>query len=679
MEEIMLQKMYAFTSFVVITTGSILHCFSQEPENNFVDKTLAPYFCIENEGKTSVETFPLSSTGVVAVVNGTIAEVTITQTYKNYGPVPVNGNYNFPMSTKAAVHGMTMRIGDNVITAKIKEKNIAKSEFEKAKDDGKSATLLEQQRPNVFTMNVSNIMPGDLVLVELKYTEFLTPEAGTYEFVFPTVVGPRYSNQSESAGNESDNWVKSPYLHENTLSPAAFSFKAIISTGIPIEEVSCTSHKVLLSWDSDSRVNIDLDKSEANGSNRDLILHYRLRGKEIQSGLLLYEDNNEKFFQITVQPPQRVASGTVLPREFVFIVDVSGSMNGFPLSVSKQLLRDLITHLKPEDLINVVLFAGISDILSEHSLPATTENLNKAITLIDQADGRGGTELVAGLEMAYMLPANRGYSRNLVVVTDGFISAEREVFSLVRKKLDEANVFAFGIGSSVNRYLIEDLAKAGFGEPFIVTDSNQALQVASRFREYVTSPLLTDIKVTGEGVTVYDVEPQDVPDLLADRPIVIFGKYQGTAHGTFAVTGVSAKGNYRKEFSLDNVAPSVFNSALRYLWARTKITNVKDYAAESDFEENVREITRLGLAYNLLTQYTSFIAVLEEVRNSGGAAQDVSQPIPLPQGVSGMAVGGGNKVPEPGLLEIVIGTVCGIAIVVFFRNRRLLYRTYVNR
>jgi Ca-activated chloride channel family protein len=661
------------TGVAVLTAGTIFLSFSQESENSSADKTLAPYFSIEKEGGSSVETFPLASTDVTTLVNGTIAEVTITQTYKNNGSVPINGTYVFPLSTRAAVHAMTMRIGDHVVTAKVKEKIIAKQEFETAKAEGKSASLLEQQRPNVFTMNVSNIMPGDIFRVELKYTEFLIPESGTYGFVFPTVVGPRYSNLSESTVSESDKFVKSPYLHKDVVFPATFSFKAILSTGIPIDEVACTSHKVLLSWDNDVRVNVTLDDSETNGGNRDLILRYRLRGKEIQSGLLLYEDKDEKFFQITVQPPERVSTAAILPREYVFVVDVSGSMNGFPLSVSKQLLSDLISHLKPEDLINVVLFSGTSDILSENSLPATSENLYKATKFIDQTNGGGGTELAAALERAYSLPTSKRYSRNLIVVTDGFISAEREAFSLVRKKLDEANVFAFGIGTSVNRYLIEGLAKAGLGEPFTVTDSSEALQVASRFRDYVTSPLLTNIKVAGEGVTIYDVQPENVPDLLADRPIVLFGKYQGTSHGTIAVTGVGANGNYRKEFSFDNVAPSVSNDALRYLWARTKITNINDYTTEPESEENIGEITRLGLTYNLLTKYTSFIAVLEEKRNLNGKADDVNQPLPLPQGVSEMAVGGGNKVPEPGLLEIVLVTMCGIAAVLFFRNKKLVY------
>lgn len=667
----MLRKICVLTGVAVLTAGTILQSFSQEPENSSSDKTLAPYFCIDKEGGSSVEKFPLASTDVATVVNGTIAEVTITQTYKNNGAVPINGSYIFPLSTRAAVHAMTMRIGDNVVSAKVKEKTIAKQEFEKAKEEGKSATLLEQQRPNVFTMNVSNIMPGDIVRVELKYTEFLTPEAGTYEFVFPTVVGPRYSSQSESAASESDKFVKSPYLHKDVQSRATFSFNAIVSTGIPIDEVACTSHKVILSWNNDVRVNVSLDNSETNGGDKDLIIRYRLRGKEIQSGLLLYEDKDEKFFQITVQPPERVATAAVLPREYVFVVDVSGSMDGFPLEVSKKLLRDLISHLKSDDLINVVLFAGTSDILSENSIPATPENLKKAINFIDETNGGGGTELAAGLERAYALPTSKRYSRNLVVVTDGFISAEREAFSLVRKKLGDANVFAFGIGSSVNRYLIEGLAKAGLGEPFIVTESGEAQQVASRFREYITSPLLTDIKVTAEGVTIYDIQPQNVPDLLADRPIVIFGKYKGASQGSFVVTGRGGNGNFRKEFSLESVAPSVDCSALRYLWARTAIANINDYAESTVPEESIHEITRLGLTYNLLTQYTSFIAVLEEVRNSNGVADDVSQPLPLPQGVSEIAVGGGNKVPEPGLLEITFVTMVSIAAGMIIRRKKI--------
>jgi Ca-activated chloride channel family protein len=166
-----------------------------------------------------VDSFPLKSTQVTANISGVIADVTVTQVYENQGNAPIHARYVFPGSTRAAVHGMRIRVGDKMVVAKIKEREKAKQEFEAAKAAGKSASLLEQQRPNVFTMAVANILPGDRVEVELTYSELLVPEQGTYEFVYPTVVGPRYSSIPESTAAETDKFVRSPYLHEGKATP----------------------------------------------------------------------------------------------------------------------------------------------------------------------------------------------------------------------------------------------------------------------------------------------------------------------------------------------------------------------------------------------------------------------------------------------------------------------------
>jgi Ca-activated chloride channel family protein len=658
-----LQVPVMFAVFIGLSVNS----FAQDERSDMAaEKTLSPYFFVDG-GDSSVEHFPLKSTDVSVAISGVIAEVTVKQTYHNAGATPINGKYVFPASTRAAVHGMTMRIGDRIITAKIKEREAAKQEFEQAKKEGKSASLLEQQRPNVFSMNVANVMPGDSINIELKYTEHLVPTDGTYEFVYPTVVGPRYSNRPENSVPQSEHWVKSPYLHQGMEPTSNLSINTVVSTGIPIQELSCPTHKTIINWENKSVAQVALDPSEINGGNRDYILRYRLMGAAIQSGLMLYKGDTENFFLLTVQPPQRVSAKEIPPREYVFVVDVSGSMNGFPLNVSKELMRNLIANLKPTDLFNVILFAGSSSIMAPKSVPATQENLSRAISLIDRQNGGGGTELAPALSQALVLPGDDRYSRNIIIVTDGFIDAGKDVFSLIRKNLDRANVFSFGIGSSVNRHLIEGMAKAGLGEPFVVTNEGEAAAIAEKFRAYISAPVLTNVKVAYKGFEAYDVEPQTIPDLLAERPLVIFGKYRGNAFGQIAITGSNGNGAFRKVFDVAGTTPLEANHALKYLWARTRIANIGDYAGEKEESERAKEITQLGLAYNLLTKYTSFIAVLEIVRNTGGNASDVDQPLPLPQGVSDLAVGGTNNVPEPGM-TLLLGLVGIMILVVLWRR-----------
>ncbi len=636
------------TAVVLLSLFAILPASSNEISN---DKTLSPYFFIEN-GDPAMDRFPLKSTAAEVNINGVIADVTITQQYQNSGTRPINARYIFPASTRAAVHGMEMRIGDEVIKAKIQERQTAEKKFNAAKKSGKSASMLKQNRPNVFSMNVANIMPGDTIDIELRYTELLIPTDGTYAFVYPTVVGPRYSSQPEAGAPETDLWVKNPYLKQGTPDPASFHIVCNLSTGIPLAEVSCKSHDTHIAWENNSIAHVILGDTEDYSGDRDYIINYRLSGKQIDSGLLLYEGKaeEENFFLLTVQPPDRVRPKDIPPREYIFVVDISGSMHGFPLNTSKKLLKNLISGLKPTDRFNVILFSGGSSVLSPTSMPATTANLYSAVRHIENQHGGGGTELRAALEKSFNIPTDETFSRSVIIVTDGYISAERNVFSLIEKNLHHTNLFAFGIGSSVNRYLIEGMAKAGAGEPFIVTNPQEADAVAEKFRQYISSPVLTNISVTYDEFDTYDVEHQSIPDLFAQRPVVIFGKWRGRPKGRITLTGTGGRKQFIKTFDIAETVPSDKNSALKYLWARTRIARLSDFNVNRNNPDTRGAITSLGLTYNLLTDYTSFLAIHDVVRNRQAEAKNVNQPLPLPKHVSNLAVGGScSSVPEPEL------------------------------
>ena len=347
------------------------------------NKTLSPYFFVKGDAP-GVDQLPLKSTSADIKVLGVIADVIVKQVYKNEGKTPLEAIYIFPASTRAAVYGMKMTIGKRTLTAKIEERKEARRQYEEAKQQGKSASLLEQQRPNVFQVNVANILPGDTIQVELRYTELLVPTDGIYEFVYPTVVGPRYSNQPAETARPSQKWVENPYLHQGESPTYTFDLTADLATGLPVQNVACPSHNVNIDYDGPSRASIKLDLSDKNGGNRDFILKYQLAGGKVQSGVLLFEGEKENFFLLMLQPPKRVGISQIPPREYIFIVDVSGSMHGFPLDISKKLLKDLIGNLRPTDRFNVLLFSGGSSLMSEQSLPATSENIHHAITLIER-------------------------------------------------------------------------------------------------------------------------------------------------------------------------------------------------------------------------------------------------------------------------------------------------------
>ena len=631
------------------------------------DRHLSPYFFVEG-GDEGQECFPLKSTTVKAVISGVIADVKVTQTYTNTGTLPINARYVFPASTRAAVHGMRMTVGEEVIEAKIEARQEARQTFEKAKAAGKSASLLEQQRPNVFSMNVANIMPGETIAIDLHYSELLVPEEGLYQFVYPTVVGPRYSTIPEKGADDHHKWLQNPYLAEDQDPTSTFDIQVSLSGGLPIGQVACTTHATDVAWDGPSKAQISLAADESHGGNRDFILDYRLSGDQIQTGLMTYEGDAENFFMLMVQPPQRVTPEAIPPREYIFVLDVSGSMHGFPLDTAKVLIKDLLAGLRPQDRFNVLLFAGAARLLAPRSIAADPAQIQAAVQFVDDQNGGGGTELDRALATGLNLPHDEGYARTMVVVTDGYIAAEKAVFSRVADQAGQCNVFAFGIGSSVNRHLIEGLAKAGQGEPFVVTDPKEAAAVAARFKRYIAAPVLTDIEIEVDGFDAYDVEPLQAADLFAQRPLIVSGKWRGEQQGTIGIRGTGGQGPYTEIFHVAEALPSNDNEALPYLWARMRLARLSDFPATEDDEQTKAQVTQIGLAYNMLTTHTSFVAVHEKVRNTAAPATDVDQPLPLPQHVSNLAVGA-RHVPEP-TLTLMLVVAFPIGLWMTLRRRR---------
>jgi Ca-activated chloride channel family protein len=630
-----MKSMLTALLFLMWTGSGALAFAPPEPE----DRTLSPYFFVQSDDPET-DRLPLESTAAQVDIAGVIADVRITQVYKNDGLRPIEAIYVFPASTRAAVYGMKMTVGERTIVAEIRRRDEARQQYEQARQAGQSASLLEQQRPNVFQMNVANILPGDRITVELQYTELLVPTDRIYEFVYPTVVGPRYSNQPEGTAAASERWVANPYFHEGRPPSYDFDIQVDIRAGLPIGRITCTSHPVDIGYSGKTEARVTLDPAAANGGNRDFVLRYRLAGNRIESGLLLHAGEKENFFLLMLQPPQRVIAEQIPGREYIFIVDVSGSMNGFPLEISKKLLNDLIGGLKPSDRFNVLLFAGGSNLLSDRSLPATADHIARAQQFITRQRGGGGTELLPALERALALPRAGGVSRSVVIVTDGYVTVEEQAFDLVRDRLGEANLFAFGIGSSVNRHLIEGLARVGMGEPFVITKPEAAPARADAFRRMIQSPALTGIEMEIEGLDAYDVEPPSIGDVFAERPVLVFGKWRGKPQGTITLSGVAGDRAYRETISVASATPAESNAALGYLWARHRIQLLDDYNRLRADDGRIEAVTQLGLTYNLLTRYTSFVAVDSRVRNTNGQPGSVTQPLPLPEGVSDLAVAG---------------------------------------
>mgnify|MGYP001791272395 CR=1 FL=1 len=602
----------------------------------FAQKSESPYLSVSTKGAI----IPLKSSKTAVEISGTIAHVQVTQTYQNKGNTPIEAKYVFPLSTQAAVHKMQMTIGDRIVNAKIFEKQKAQRVYETALSQGKRAAKLDQSRPNVFQMNVGNIMPDDQITINIYYTEMLVPVNGSYQFVAPAVVGPRFTGEDSN-----DTQVfNTPYTSKGVASTFDYDIQVRLNSSIMIQNISSSSHQVNVSYTNTKTADVFLSKSNENSGNRDFILNYNLRGNNVQSGLLLYEHGDENFFAFQMEPTKKIKLKDIPSREYLFIVDVSGSMNGYPLEVSKELMRNLLLDLRPTDTFNVQLFASSSTIFSEEPLTVTEENIEKAIRFLSEGQGGGGTQLLSALKTAYKLSRKDPSSaRCMVVITDGYISVEKEAFEMIKKNLGQANVFTFGIGSSVNRYLIEGMAKVSNSESFIATSKQEAQEVAKSFKSYIATPLLTQIRIKAKGFDVYDVAPASIPDVFAARPVLVYGKYHGKPKGKIIITGYQGKKRFKQKFKISSIKASSKNKALRYLWARKKIEELNDYSKL--FSNDVKEqVTALGLKYNLATNYTSFVAVDETVVNKDGLFKAVKQPLPLPKNVQNSAVGASAEV-----------------------------------
>lgn len=580
-----------------------------------------PYLAIVGDGDT-VERLPLKFTDVHADLLGPIADVRISQTFENRGGRSVEAIYVFPASASAAVYAMTMTVGDRRVRAQIDEKVKATRDYEKAIAAGKTASLLESVDEHLFKMRVGNILPGEQVAVELQYTELLIPERGTYELVVPNTVTSRYA-QAGSAD------ASGPSSRDSAVIDYAFNFSANLRTSLPLAEVSSPSHQIEVLRSSPAAAQVLLTgDSLRTAAGQDVVLRYRLQGSAIQSGLSLYPEGDGGYFLLQVEPPERVQAADVPPREFIFVVDVSGSMAGAPLDIAQDLMRDLLEVLSPQDYVNVLLFAGSSKLLAPTSLPASGDTLVRARKLLGSSGAGGGTELVEAMQRAMAIPRSAA-SRSIVVITDGAITADAELMRAIRAGLNRANVFALGVGPYVSRDVITRIARAGAGEPFIVDDLAAGAEVAKRLRSYIDRPLLTQVSVAGEGFHVFDLNPQPLPDLMAERPLVVVGRYQGATSGAIRVRGKVPAGAFDQRIDVASATHLPDGRGLRYLWARRELIMAQD-DFDAGYDATIREqmaqrMLELGLAHSLLTPYTAFVAIDERIL-SDGAPVVVEQP-----------------------------------------------------
>lgn len=757
----------------------------------------------------------LAHTDVRARIDGPFTRVTLTQRFRNPYQQPIEAVYTFPLSERGAVDSMRMTIrdasGERVVDGVVKERSVARQMYEAARAQGFVASLLEQERPNIFTQSVANIAPGAEIDVTIGYVETLVARDGTYEFAFPMTVGPRYvpSTVTVPGGGGSsdaptcwrraqrivllgparvqitpqDDAVRAAVLqaelanayaieavphcappHDLSGAPetsfsvtyadgsqepgelhacgigriggryfalpsgsnpvgAGFSPNTaavpdasritpmpvrpetraghdvsvtveLDTGGVPVREATSVLHGVDMKWDGTTRAAISL-RGGSTIPNKDFVLRWNLKDDAILEGVFAAaRAEDDGYLTLVVNPPARVAPKQAVPRELVFVVDTSGSMGGFPIEKSKEVMRKALAAMRSDDSFNVVTFAGDTHVLWSTLRSATKENVDEAMKWLDGERSGGGTEMMKAIDAALVqmpravaMPSAEGAvsvppntpvrpgtgseapsgdrsaaapssapepMRIAVFLTDAFVGNDQGIVAAIRANAGTTRVFSFGIGNSVNRWLIEQMAVAGRGASEIVLLADDADKAVARFSKRLETPVLADIRVVAEGLELRDMVSGAtdlakgglVPDVFDAQPLVIHARCTPGSSGAVVLRGRTGEGPWERRIAVQvpgapagprgDSAPAP-ESPLPQLWARARVDAIlADHLQAVENETLPRDIRRrvvaLGESYSIMTPYTSFVAVERTKVVSNGRPMLVTVPIELPEG-----------------------------------------------
>jgi Ca-activated chloride channel family protein len=583
---------------------------------------------------------PLKHTDVRADIAGYVASVAVTQQYHNPFSSKIEAVYVFPLPHNAAVNEFVMTIGDRKIRGVIRERAEAERVYAQAKSQGYVASLLTQERPNVFTQSVANIEPGRQIDIQVNYYHTLAYDDGAYEWHFPMVVGPRFNPHDMTAGigavargarGTSGQRTEIQYLKPTERSGHDISLAVHLDAGVEIEALDVPTHRTQSSKEG-TRATVTLAQDDAI-PNKDFVLRYRVAGERLKSGLLATRDEKGGYFTLMLYPPQSLNSLPRKPLELVYVLDCSGSMEGRPIAQAKAAIRTALTRMRPDDTFQIVKFSNDAQLMSDKPLAASRENIDKALRHLDQPFGGGGTMMLEGIKTSLDFPHDPSRLRFVCFLTDGYIGNEAQILGEIRQRLGPARIFSFGVGSSVNRYLLDHMAKMGRGAVAYLGLDQDAEPVMNAFFDRISRPALTNLAIDWGGLRANDVFPAELPDLFVGRPVILSGKFTGNG-----VAHVRIKGKVGDEIevipltlNLDTVAGN--NPALRPIWARQKIADLADRATWDTSADFAPTIRTLALEHNLMSAFTAFLAVDATRRTEGPHGTTAAVPLPMPEGV----------------------------------------------
>ena len=584
---------------------------------------------------------PLKHTDVKGQISGYIATVDVTQQFHNPYDEKIEAIYVFPLPQNAAINEFIMTIGERRIRGIIREREEAEKIYQQAKSQGYVASLLTQERPNIFTQKVANIEPGKEIDINIKYFNTLAYVDGWYEFVFPMVVGPRFNPPGFTDGvgavargkaGISGQKTEVQYLKPGQRSGHDISLAVDIDAGVKIEQLVCTSHVINNSSPARDKRTVKLSSLDSI-PNKDFVLRYKVAGKTVKSALVTHRDERGRFFTLMLYPPDNLSYLKRAPMEMIFVLDCSGSMSGKPIAKAKQAITRALKKLQPGDTFQVIRFSNNASQLGPNPVPATPENIRKGLRYVDSLRGSGGTMMIEGIKAALDFAHDPQRFRLVSFMTDGYIGNETEILAAINQRLGASRIFSFGVGSSVNRYLLDRMAKLGKGAVAYIGLDDSAGQVVDEFYERTSHPALTDVTIDWGDMQVTDMYPSRIPDLFVGRPVILTGRFKGTSSTTIHVKGNVGDMTQDIPIAVNLEDPAATHSGIACVWARKKIETLGSQATYDTNPDLPGEIKQVALEYGLMSAYTAFIAVDSSRKTAGDHGMTVAVPVPVPDGV----------------------------------------------
>ncbi len=713
---------------------------------------------------------PLKSTEVKGNIKGVIAEIEVIQKFHNDLEKKIEAVYVFPLSEKSSVHFLEIKAGERIIRGEIKERQEANQIYNKAKHDGRKGALVEEERPNLFTMSVTGIESEQEIEVKLKYYEIIKYENNEYEFHFPMTVTPRYMSPEVTDGER----ISPPIKNSDDNNKRTVSISINLDTGFDIGNIYSPTHKLYIEEKSKSVKKIEL-AGEGELPDKDFVLKYASKGEKMENAMYFYREKDKAgTFMLNITPKFDYGPGEIVKREVIFVLDRSGSMslssghnviippvydkiltdlqvefNSFldymdmlekdSLSIQKNLekirekienLHEIIQSLKKEaslfrtntalkkletfenklkkigeitsdtqeslsshisetnhsilsdslfqvniamikkelygitiihfapevticdtlstmdqakdslkkaletlragDIFNIITFDDRVEVMSERSLELNEINLMMADNFINSTYARGGTDILSAMNRALSLPSSKSHLRQIVFITDGAVGNEEFVFQEVEKSMGRARIFTFGIGPSVNRYLLEKMAKSGRGSSYFITNIDETGDTIEKFSIQTSTPVLSDIALEWEGVNVSDIYPCPVPDLYTGQIVKLFGRFHSEGTGKAILKYRTGEGEFREELYVELPESETSYPAIETIWAKERIENLLDRQRENPKQKSSLrdEILGLALKYKIVTPYTSLVAV-EHSNENGEREEIITVKVPL--------------------------------------------------